>query len=438
MPFQIAIVGSGPAGCFIAELLSRKIEDCRIDIIERLPSLFGLVRAGVAPDHQGTKNVTRQFERTLEKDNIRVLANIALGEQISYDELKSCYDLVILATGASEDRQLGIPGEQASGVYGSGHFVGWYNGHPDSHQNPPLLEGPAVAIIGHGNVALDIARLLAKTPDERADTDICTPAMTQLDNSAITDIYLIGRGTPEQSRFTPPELAELKSLSRAIPVITDTEIPDTPSGTLDPREIRARQMNLDLFKAFAAKGTDSEYAPGTVKIHLLFNRTPIEIIEEGGRIHALRLATSAEAAPPETVLPVNTLIRAIGYRSREIPTVPFDRAQGRIRHQDGLIEPGVYTTGWCRRGPNGVIPTNRADALEICKRILADIDSGTLLPGKPGQTAMDQLILQKQLKVVSYPDWQRLDLAEQARANGSKPREKFLSSEDMLAELGLT
>lgn len=435
MPLQIAIVGSGPAGCFIAELLSRKIEDCRIDMIERMPSLFGLVRAGVAPDHQGTKNVIRQFEKTLEKDNIRVLANLNVGTDISYDELKSCYDLVVIATGASDDRKLGIPGENDQGIYGSSHFVGWYNGHPESHRRPPELKGPAVAIIGHGNVALDIARLIAKTSDERAETDICAAAMAQLDNSVITDIYLIGRGSPEQSKFTPPELAELKALSAAIPVISNTAIPETPSSDLDPREARAKQMNLDLFREFAENASNPVLTNGKTCIHLLFNHSPTAIESENGRITSLHLKQQSDQGIDEITLPVNTLISAIGYRSREISSVPFDTKQGRIQHENGLIEPTVYATGWCRRGPTGVIPTNRADALEISKRILADYEAGTITTGKGGQEVMDKLIADKNLKVIDYQDWKNINQAEKDRAQGKKPREKFLSEAEMLQQV---
>lgn len=432
MSFQIAIVGSGPAGCFIAELLSRKIEDCQIDVIERLPSLFGLVRAGVAPDHQGTKNVTRQFERTLEKDNIRVLANLNIGSDISYEELKSCYDIIVLATGASEDRKLEISGEATSGVYGSSHFVGWYNGHPASYLNPPALKGSSVAIIGHGNVALDIARLLAKTPEERADTDICASAIAQLDNAGIKDIYLIGRGTPEQSKFTPPELAELKALSNATPVISNAQIPESVSADLEPREARAKQMNLDLFREFAQNGTKPDETDEKVRIHFLFSHTPLAVASENNRINGLQLKTHSGNTEREVSLPVNTLISAIGYHSNEIASVPFDPALGRIQHQDGLVEQGVYATGWCRRGPSGVIPTNRADALEISKRILGDIESGTLSASKRGGQAMDELIEKKRLFTLSYSDWKKIDSCEQNRALGGKPREKFTTTSEML------
>lgn len=438
MSLQIAIVGSGPAGCFIAELLSRKLEDSHIDIIERRPSLFGLVRAGVAPDHQGTKNVFRQFERTLEKSNIRVLANLTLGKEISYEELKSCYDLVVIATGASRDRKLHIPGEDSGGVYGSAHFVGWYNGDPDSHQNPPELKGPSVAVIGHGNVALDIARILAKSPEERSETDIPESVMEQLDRSGITDIYLIGRGSPEQAKFTPPELAELKSLHSAIPVITDTQIPDSPDTELDPRAARAKQMNLDLFHQFAENASVSNLEGFTTRIHLRFNLSPAEICSRNGRIDSLKLNATNQHTDQLVSLPVNTLISAIGYKGTEIPSVPFDRASEQIMHQDGLVEPGVYVTGWCRRGPNGVIPTNRADALEISKRILADIDAGLITAGKEGQKGLDRLITQKGLQVVTYPEWQMIDQAEQKRASGQKPREKFLCFNEMLRLVSAT
>ncbi len=440
MSLQIAIVGSGPAGCFMAELLSRKIEDCQIDMIERLPSLFGLVRAGVAPDHQGTKNVTRQFERTLEKDNIRLLANLTIGRDISYEQLKQCYDLVILATGASQDRQLNLHGQDLAGVYGSSHFVGWYNGHPDSHRNPPQLKDGSVAIIGHGNVALDIARLLAKTAEERENTDICQPAMSQMNQAKIQDIYLIGRGAPEQAKFTPPELAELNDLQDALPVIWDTVIPETVSPELDPREARAKQMNLDLFHQFAENAKAADTA--TTRIHLLFNHQPVAIHGEAEAVQSVEFERTDHNTPnplktinTQVTLKVDTLISAIGYTSLPIPGVPFDADAGRIRHQDGQVEPGVYVTGWCRRGPTGVIPTNRADALEMSKRILADLDNGLISSGKAGRVAMDQLIADKGLQVLSYQDWQAIDKAEQEAGNGSKPREKFLTEDAMIQQV---
>ena len=432
MSLQIAIVGSGPAGCFMAELLSRKIDGCQIDIIERLPSLFGLVRAGVAPDHQGTKNVTRQFERTLEKPNIRVLANLTLGEDISYETLKQFYDLIIFATGASQDRTLNIAGEELSGVYGSSHFVGWYNGHPDSHQNPPKLSGPSVAIIGHGNVALDIARILAKTPEENASTDICQSAMEAINHSEIRDIYLIGRGSPEQAKFTPPELAELKDLSGATPLIEGYTIPESPSADLEPREARAKQMNLDLFREFT-KNTTSDLS-GKIRIHFLFNLCPLSIQGTNGRVSCLNLEQTPSGEPGKNrSVPVNTLISAIGYCSDPITGVPFDDSNGRLIQESGLVEEGVYATGWCRRGPTGVIPTNRADALEISKRILNDLDNGVIPSGRPGRKAMDQFIKDHQLQVLSYIDWKRIDNAEQSAAQGGKPREKFISTADMVS-----
>lgn len=430
MSLQIAIVGSGPAGCFLAELLTRKLPDCQLDIIERLPTLFGLVRAGVAPDHQGTKNVTRQFERTLQKENIRVLANLTVGKDISYDELKACYDLIIFATGASEDNTLGIDNESLDGVYGSGRFVGWYNGDPDAHQQALQLAGPSVAIIGHGNVALDIARLLAKSPDERVGADICQPALDQLNACTIKDIYLIGRSGPEQARFTPPELAELKELTQALPVTT-AAIPTEASPELEPRERRAKQMNLELFQQFALNTEAAATRP--TRIHLLFNHQPKALQGEAGRVTQLELMQRTPGSPEQPVtLPVNTLISAIGYRSRPIGNLPFDSEAGRFTHQNGLVEAGVYLTGWCRRGPTGVIPTNRADALEISKRILNDLESGAITAGKPGGSALDSLIAERSINIVHYQDWQRIDQAEIAAATAPKTREPFTSVASML------
>ncbi|WP_028303794.1 FAD-dependent oxidoreductase [Oceanospirillum maris] len=451
MSFQIAIIGSGPSGCFLAELLSRKIPDCQIDIIERLPTLFGLVRAGVAPDHQGTKNVTRQFERTLEKDNIRVLANLTVGEEISFEALKNCYDIIIVATGAAEDNRLNIAGEDLDGVYGSSHFVGWYNANPDAHKSINTsntkkniqLKGSAVAVIGHGNVALDIARLLAKTPEERAATDICQPALEQMDQCVIDDIYLIGRGGPEQARFTPPELAELNELAQALPVINACAIPAEPSSEWEPREARAKQMNLDLFRQFSVNAVQAQAqrAPvtqttGKTRIHLLFWHQPKAILGDAGRITHLELEQRlAGQAPQRVTLPIDTLISAIGYHSRPIKGLPFDDQLGRIPHKNGLTEPGVYITGWARRGPTGVIPTNRADALEMSKRILSDVESGVLTPKQAPLVSIDTLIAEKGLQVVNYSQWQQLNQAEIAAAKDQKPREKFTSTQAMLAQI---
>ena len=207
-PLHIGIVGAGPSGCYLADALGRKLPGAGIDIFDRLPTPFGLVRGGVAPDHQGTKNIARQFERTLGKDGVRFLGNIAVGRDISYEELKAACDVLVIAIGALEDRRLGIPGEQLDAVYGSGQFVAWYNGIPDGRELNPKLDGKSLAIIGNGNVALDIARLLAKTPDELANSDLCAHARAAFEASRIEDIWLIGRRGPLDASFTTAELAE--------------------------------------------------------------------------------------------------------------------------------------------------------------------------------------------------------------------------------------
>lgn len=432
MSLHIAIVGSGPAGCFIAELLSRKLPGCHLDILERQPVPFGLVRTGVAPDHQGTKNVTRQFERTLQKNEVRLITRINVGTDIPYDTLRQYYDLVIFATGASQDKPLTLPGSNTEGIYGSRHFVGWYNAGLEQPPQSVALQGPSVAIIGHGNVALDIARVLAKTPDEHATSDICEQALQQITQAGIRDIYLIGRGTPEQARFTPPELAELTQLDNALPVIQDQSLPDSLSDDSDPRSARAKAMNLELFRQFAANGQNPDSA-AKPRIHLLFNHQPEAINSRNERISDLTCRYTDNNETIRTVtLPVNTLVSAIGYTSEAVPGVPFDETKGHLQHENGCIEPGVYALGWCSHGPRGVIPTNRTDAVALSKRILSDLEQGHIQTGKPGAAALDQWIQDQQLDVFYYPDWQWTDQQEIAAATPPAPRKKFRSSADIL------
>jgi NADPH-dependent glutamate synthase beta subunit-like oxidoreductase len=433
---SIVIIGSGPSGFYIADVLSKKGAATTVDILDRLPAPFGLVRGGVAPDHQGTKNIVRQFERTLQRDSVRFLGNVEVGRDISFAELKSSYDVVVVTIGSAQDRQLGIPGEDLPGVYGSWAFVGWYNGHPDYRDLAPVLSGKGLAIIGHGNVALDVARVLAKTPREVSQSDLCEHAARAIAASPVEDIYLIGRRGPSEASFTPAELGEFASLERCVPLVQAEQIPAALNSGVPPAEVKDRQKNLEILQSFIG----NRPADKPLRLHFLFYAAPLAIIGkdhvEGLRLEHTRVEDGRAVNTGEVfTLPVATVVTAIGYRSVPFPGLPFDEQRGIVANTDGRVEPGVYTAGWCRRGPQGVIPANRNDSLAVAKLITEDLirqgDSD-----KPGPLALDRLLRERGVRPVSYQDWLKINQAEIERAGAGKPREKFTRITDMLAVLG--
>jgi ferredoxin--NADP+ reductase len=439
----LCIVGAGPAGLYAADAIIRKRKDARIDVLDRLPAPFGLVRAGVAPDHQGTKAITRQFERTLGKPGVRFLGNVALGEGVSLAELRGLYDAVILAVGAPEDRRLGIDGEDLDGVYGSGAFVGWYNGHPDHAALAPRLPGPAVAVIGNGNVALDIARVLAKTPEEMAGADLTDEAAAAIAAAPLTDIHLIGRRGPVEASFTPAELGELGELSRAVPVVDAADLPEAVGPLADESERAIKEKNLEILKGFAARHADAKNAP--LRIHLHFCAAPMAVLDDGsGGAAGLRLARTrledGRAVVTEDTFEVaaQTVVSAIGYRCARLDGVPMDDSRGLIPNADGRVDDGLFVVGWARRGPSGVIPTNRADSMAVAAHVLdwletagADSDSG-----RAGPEGLDRLLEERGVRAVSLADWGRINAAEVERgAAAGRPRRKFTTAAAMLAAL---
>ena len=432
-PVNIAIVGAGPSGCYVADALGRKLPGARIDIFDRLPTPFGLVRGGVAPDHQGTKNISRQFERTLGKDGVRFLGNVAVGRDISYEELKAAYDVLVVTIGALDDRRLGIPGEDLAGVYGSGRFVAWYNGIPDERDLEPKLDGRSVAIIGNGNVALDIARLLGKTPDELATSDLCAHARAAFAAAQIEDIWLIGRRGPLDASFTTAELAEFGELSRVATLVDATALPDTiPDGMADERKkIAAR--NLEVLRGYATRGDQGDRP---LRVHFVFNAAPLAIQGEGRASELLLEKTRVEhgdavSGGESFSIPADTVISAIGYRSTPFPDLPFDATRGVVANSEGRVEAGVYTAGWCKRGPQGVVPANRADALAVADLIIADLAGGQ--PGcKLGGAQIDSLLAQRGARPVDFAGWQNINATEVAAGQG-RPREKLVLIEELLA-----
>ncbi len=435
-PIHIGIVGAGPSGCYVADALGRKLPGARIDIFDRLPTPFGLVRGGVAPDHQGTKNIARQFERTLGKEGVRFLGNVAVGRDISYGELKAAYDVLVITIGALDDRRLGIPGEELDAVYGSGQFVAWYNGIPADRDLEPRLDGKSVAIIGNGNVALDIARLLAKTADELAASDLCAHARAAFAAARIEDIWLIGRRGPADASFTTAELSEFGDLSRAATRVDAAQLPTELPAELGEEQRKLAERNIEVLRGYAQRGAQDERP---LRVHFMFNARPLAIRGDG-RARELQLERTrvehGRAVPggENFAIAADTVISAIGYRSTAFPGLPFDTARGVVANDQGRVEAGVYTAGWCKRGPQGVIPANRADSLAVAELILADIAGGAP-DGKPGGALIDSLLATRGARPIDFAGWQKINAAEVAAAQG-RPREKLVRMDDLLAAAG--
>ncbi len=427
----VAIIGAGPAGCYAADQIARKLPGARIDVFDRLPTPFGLVRGGVAPDHQGTKNIVRQFERTFQKPGVRFLGNVAIGRDLDVAELAANYDAVIAASGALEDRALGIPGEDLPGVVGSGRFVAWYNGIPGAADLSPLLRARSVAVIGNGNVALDIVRLLGKDRAALEATDMARPALEAFATSPVTDLWLIGRRGPAQASFTSAELAELGELPRVSIRLDAAGLPPEPPPGLDEAAARTVARNLEILRGLAALPD----AGRPVRLHLLFHAVPVAVAGTAGA-ERLVLAPGPEGprggSPGNPFeIPADLVVTAIGYRSRPIPGLPFDDGRGIIANEGGRVAPGIFATGWCRRGPQGVIPANRADAIGVADQVVAEL-AASPGEGRPGPGAIDALLHARGVETVGFPGWKRIDAAESARAIG-RPREKFIHVADLLS-----
>ena len=433
MPVSVAIVGSGPAGFYTAEALIKKEQGFEIDIIERLPTPFGLIRGGVAPDHQTTKKVMRAFEATALKEPVRYFGNVEIGRDVSLDELRAIYDAVVLAVGSPLDRPAGIPGEDKIGVIGSAAFVGWYNGHPDFRDLDPDLDVEAVAVIGVGNVAIDVARVLVKTEAEMAESDLPDYAAAAIRQSPLKDVYMFGRRGPLDAKFTNVELREMGRLEICVPQIDPAQLPDEVTGEIDDRDRRLKDKNLATLKEFAPRQPDEKEK----RVHFQFYAAPAEILG-GDRVEGLRLERTrveegrAVGSGEYFDIPCGLVIPAIGYRSEAVDGVAFDTKQGIVVNEGGRVEDGIYAVGWVMRGPTGVIATNRPDGVAVAEHICEDLGAGT----KPGRPALEKLLEDKDVRWVSYGEWQQIDQAEIAGASADAPRRKFVTVAEMLAVLG--
>lgn len=429
---HVAVIGSGPAGYYTAEACQKIFgEEVRVDILDRLPVPYGLIRFGVAPDHQSIKAVSRRYEAVALSDNVRFVGNVCVGRDVTIGELQDLYDAVVLATGAPKDRPLEIPGGNLPGVVGSAEFVGWYNGHPEFAGLEPRLNGPGAVIVGNGNVALDVARILAKTEQEFAGSDIVAHALEQLNRSAIRHITILGRRGPHQIAMTPKELGELGHLERAAPRVDPVDLPeDGADALLEP----GMRKSVGHLRDFAANPVATP-----VIIEFDFFAMPVAIEGDGkvDRVIVERTVLDDQLRSHGTgerySVDCSLVVSCIGYSTPPIEGVPYEHGRGRFASDEGRILPGLYCVGWARRGPTGTIGTNRPDGYMIAEKIAEDIGTGS---GKAGRPALDALLAGREVEVVTFRDWQKIEQAEVERAREGAPREKFIAIEEMIRAKG--
>jgi NADPH-dependent glutamate synthase beta subunit-like oxidoreductase len=433
---HIAIIGSGPAGYYTAEAVQKAFgEDVRIDVIDRLPVPFGLIRFGVAPDHQSIKAVANRYEKVALSDNVRFAGNVSVGKDVTVDELHELYDAVVLATGAPNDRKLDIDGADLPGVYGSAAFVGWYNGHPDFADLDPDLGGKHVVVIGNGNVALDVGRILSKSREEFLGSDIVTHALDRLMTSKTERVTFLGRRGPHQIAMTPKELGELGHLKRAAPFVSAADFPDEGADALLEPGMRKSVTHLRDFAAIPA----SVRADKPITIEFDFFASPVAI-EGNGKVERLLVERTtlddqmrSHGTGDIYELECSAVISCIGYQTPPIAGVPFEHGRGRFASDEGRILPGLYCVGWARRGPSGTIGTNRPDGYAIADLIVQDIGEGA---GKKGRSGLDEILSRRAVDVVTFNDWKKIEQAELQRAREGAPREKFTSIAEMIAAAG--
>ncbi|MHA7664782.1 FAD-dependent oxidoreductase [Mycolicibacterium sp. HS_4_1] len=423
---RVAVVGAGPAACYAVADLTRT-SGVQVDVFDRLPTPFGLVRFGVAPDHQRTKDVVQVFESALSSPNVTCYFNVAVGQDITHEQLMATHDAVIYAVGASRTRDLGIPGEGLPGSIGAAEFVNWYNGHPDHAECQFDLAGPRVVIIGNGNVALDVARVLAMPPDQLTTTDIAEHALDQLAKSGVQEVVVLGRRGAADGAFSVGELLALGSLS-TVDIVVEGQLGQRP----DDHE---RALKFDLVSEFAQRSA----TPGNRRIVLRFGARPVRMAGSE-QVQALEIE---DADGVTELIDTSLVLRSIGYRGTPIDGLPFDEAAGTVTNDDGRVirdgapVPGVYVTGWIKRGPSGVIGTNRLCARETVTNLLADARAGAL-PEPASQDGLNATDLAARgVTVVNLAGWKRIDAAErELGVAASRPRVKVVHRDAMLAAAG--
>ncbi len=437
MAISVAIIGSGPAGFYTADALLKCGEDCQIDIIERLPTPYGLIRGGVAPDHQTTKRVARKYERTALVDEVNYYGNVEINKDVSLAELRDMYDAVVLAVGAPGDRKLTIPGADKYGVFGSAAFVGWYNGHPDFRDLDPDLNISTAVVIGNGNVAVDCARVLLRTPSGMSKSDLPDHVGDVIYAAPITDVHMVGRRGPVDAKFTNVELREMGELSETVPQMDTAQLPDDIEAAvagLEGRERRLKERNLKTLATFTERAADEK----PKRVHFDFFAQPVEILGgervEGIRFERTEVIDGRATGTGETFdIDCGLVIPAIGYRADPVDGAPYDEKQAIIPNNEGRVDDGLYAVGWIKRGPTGVISSNRPDGEIVAQHIEGDFAGGA--SAKPGRAGFEAALRERNVRWISFDDWQRIDEMEKAAADGEAPRRKFVTVEEMLDAL---
>jgi len=454
-PLRVAIFGSGPAAFYAAEhLFKQKDVVIEVDMFERLPTPYGLVRGGVAPDHLKIKQVTKVFDGIAAQPRFRFFGNVEFGTDLKLAELREYYHQILFATGAQTDRRMNIPGEDLLGSHPATEFVAWYNGHPDYRDHRFNLQVERAAVVGVGNVAIDVARLLSLSRAELLESDAADYAVEALSNSKIKVVYLLGRRGPAQAAFTNPEIKEIGDLAECDVV---TRADETQLDELSAASIagdRTLQKKVEILQGYAVERDLTR--PKT--LYLRFLVSPVELIADGqGCVAKMRLvrntlvasdtgSLSAKATDQYEEIDVGLVFRSVGYRGVPLPDVPFNDRWGVILNQAGrVLDPdtkqpltGLYTSGWIKRGPSGVVGTNKPDSVETVNGMLEDLRAGKLLsPGEPDPAAIERLVRARKPDYFSYADWKRLDELELERGRAiGRPRLKFTSVEEMKQALG--
>jgi len=446
MTFRVAVVGSGPAGFYAADSLLKSDLEIEVDLIERLPTPWGLVRLGVAPDHPNIKAVSKAFERIAKHEGFRFFGNVDVGTSVMHDDLLRLYDAVVYTVGAQTDRRLDIPGEDLEGSWPATAFVAWYNGHPDYQHLDFDLSHERAVVIGNGNVAVDVARMLSLTHDELAGTDTTHAAIDAIVNSGIKEILMLGRRGPAQAAFTPPELAELGELAGADVVVDPAELELDPASeaALEADRATARR-NYDYLVEYANRAPEGK--PRSLKLR--FKASPVAIMGEG-KVEAIEVVRNelvagddgqirAVATDELETIPCGIVFRSVGYRGVPLPGLPFHESRGiipneggRVVGDDGEAVPGVYVAGWIKRGPSGVIGTNRKDATETVELLLDDARMG-LLARDQDAPSLESLLIERGVEFIEYAGWEAIHAHETALGEPhGKPRVKLVTWDELL------
>ncbi len=451
-PLRVAIIGAGPSGFYAAGgLLQQTDVVVTVDMFDRLPAPYGLVRYGVAPDHQKIKSVTRIFDRTASSPRFRFFGNIDFGKDVTHDDLHEHYDEIIYAVGAQSDRKLNIPGEDLHNSLSATEFVAWYNGHPFFADLDIDLDCKAAVVVGVGNVAMDVARVLAKSINELKVTDISDHALQRLKDSQIRDIYVLSRRGPVQAKFTNPEIRELGELEDADIVVLPEELELDPASEKEMADDPRAARNVEILRDFSTRSLSGKLK----RLHLRFLVSPVELLSDDGEdVSSVRVECNELIATESGYLnavglgefeelPAGLVLRSVGYKGIALDDVPYDQRRGIIPNYEGRVFdpatgepiPGEYVVGWAKRGPSGVIGTNKPDALETVAHMLEDL-AKTPPAHDPDPAAIDGILEQRQLHTISIDAWRILDRLEtSAGEKEGKPRVKFTHVHEMLEAL---